>query len=53
MQLVTSNPNLEAEESDSYNLGAIWNINDNIVASLDWYSLEISNLQGRITSITN
>lgn len=46
---LTSNPNLEAEESDNLNLGAIWNINDNIVASLDYYSLEFTNLQGRIT----
>ena len=46
---LVSNPNLEAEESDNYNFGAIWNINDNIVASLDWYSLEFQNLQGRIT----
>jgi len=46
---LVSNPKLEAEESDNYNFGAIWNINDNIVASLDWYSLEFQNLQGRIT----
>ena len=46
---VTSNPALEAEESDNFNIGAIYNVNDNIVVSLDWYSLEFSNLIGTLT----
>ena len=40
---------LEAEESDNFNFGAIWKVNGNIQASLDWYSIEFANLQGRLT----
>ena len=46
---VLSNPTLEPEESDNFNLGAIYNVNENIVVSLDWYSIEITNLIGTRT----
>jgi len=46
---LVSNPVLEAEESDNFNFGAIWQVNDNITTSLDWYAIEFANLQGRLT----
>ena len=35
--------NLEAEESTSLNIGAVYNINDNMDISLDYYDIDITN----------
>ncbi|MCH1929003.1 TonB-dependent receptor [Shewanella sp. A25] len=40
----TSNENLEAETSDFYNLGAIWNITDNISTKVEYYYLSIDDV---------
>ncbi|WP_044734040.1 TonB-dependent receptor domain-containing protein [Shewanella algae] len=42
--LTGGNLELEAEESESYNLGLVWDINDNFNVSVDYWSLEITNM---------
>lgn len=38
------NPNLEPEESDSYNLGAIYEISENFSFSIDYYDYQIEDI---------
>ena len=37
------NPGLEEEESDSFGAGFVWEINDNMSMSIDYYNIDISN----------
>ncbi|MBM7073134.1 TonB-dependent receptor [Shewanella sp. 202IG2-18] len=38
-----ANANLEAEESDFYNVGIIWDITDNLSTKVEYYNLKIEN----------
>ncbi|QIZ76946.1 TonB-dependent receptor [Ferrimonas lipolytica] len=40
----TANEDLDAEESDFYNLGVIWNITDEFSAKVEYYNLSIDNV---------
>ncbi|MBR9728958.1 TonB-dependent receptor plug domain-containing protein [Shewanella intestini] len=40
----TANPDLEAETSDFYNLGVIWNITDDLSAKAEYYNLKVDNV---------
>jgi len=42
--IYTGNPDLKAEESESYNLGLIWSINDDLNFSIDYWSYDQTNL---------
>jgi len=37
---------LEPEESESINIGAVWQVTDGLSASLDWWNIEVENLIG-------
>lgn len=40
----TANKDLEAETSDFYNIGAIWDLTDNFSTKLEYYNLKIDNV---------
>ncbi len=40
---IRGNPNLKAEESTAYNVGMIWQINDDLSFNADWWNIEIEN----------
>ncbi|MCL1058859.1 TonB-dependent receptor [Shewanella gelidimarina] len=40
----TANEDLEAETSDFYNVGAIWDITDNFSTKIEYYNLKIDNV---------
>ncbi len=39
-----ANQNLEAEKSDFYNVGVIWDLTDNLSAKVEYYNLDIENV---------
>lgn len=45
---VDKNENLGPEESESYNLGMVWDITDNINMTVDYWVLDTDNLIGQI-----
>lgn len=44
------NPNLTSETSKSYNVGAVYQFTDDISASVDYWSLNIDNIVGSLSS---
>ena len=44
------NPNLTSETSKSFNMGAVYQFTDEISASLDYWSLEVDNIVGSLST---